>query len=458
MPDEYIIELNDPMPLHRFLSSLNGISQQIQIIFDKNVIFTIRCASSLFMLRLSQSMFTINSQISEPIVCYVPFQYALKISQIHRMSNAKSKLKIHLQKIDGEISIKINKSKKIISEKGCNFNICKNCKWSDFCILSRTGDAGYLFSWDKIPENDGDCLIKFLTQKFDIDWVKAAEIEKIDDGRTIRVYNEKNSLSLRLDDEKIKVNLEIDGVKTDEFIAIMEDGNLNIYDTGLLTAEIQFRFPVYVRALASRLQATNSEWIFFLFEYDVFRFIAYGEKEWFQGIYLKDRKAREKPLDLFYKTGNFKCYAPAGGFYSLDFLSRFLYLAEDRSMCDIWWDNKSRMVSIISIGNNPMYNEKNWKYRYYMVLEPKWDMFEGFEHLSNLPFTIVPGMTIGECGLHPKEELYIEPFRSLLRIALFPKASVGGPGFAHPESGCLVDLEHAYRLEKEKINATRTKK
>jgi len=59
--------------------------------------------------------------------------------------------------------------------------------------------VSYLFSWDEIPGNDSGKLRDFLEQKYNIDWVKMAKIEKIDDGKTIRVSIEKNYLSLSLD-------------------------------------------------------------------------------------------------------------------------------------------------------------------------------------------------------------------------------------------------------------------
>lgn len=86
-----------------------------------------------------------------------------------------------------------------------------------------------LFSWDKIPGDDNGRLIEFHTQKFGIDWVKTAKIEKIDDGRTISVSTEKNYLSLRLNDDKTKVNLRIDDGRIDELNAKMENSKLNIY-------------------------------------------------------------------------------------------------------------------------------------------------------------------------------------------------------------------------------------
>jgi hypothetical protein len=87
----------------------------------------------------------------------------------------------------------------------------------------------YLFSWDGIPGNDNVRLIEFLKQNFSIDWAKTAIIEKIDNGKAIKVNTEKNYLSLKLNDEKTEVNLEIDDGRTDKFVVKIEKSKLNIY-------------------------------------------------------------------------------------------------------------------------------------------------------------------------------------------------------------------------------------
>ena len=87
----------------------------------------------------------------------------------------------------------------------------------------------YLFSWDEIPGNDNLRLRVFLKQEYNVDWVETANIEKIDDGMTIRVYVEKKYLSLSLNNEKTKVNLKIDDDRNYEFIARIMNGILNIY-------------------------------------------------------------------------------------------------------------------------------------------------------------------------------------------------------------------------------------
>jgi hypothetical protein len=93
------------------------------------------------------------------------------------------------------------------------------------------------FSWSGIPEKDRVRLIDFLTLKFDIDWVKTAKIEKIDNGKTVIVSTEKNSLSLKLNDKETEVILKIDDARTDRFIAKLEKDELNIY-TKLILKDI----------------------------------------------------------------------------------------------------------------------------------------------------------------------------------------------------------------------------
>src|SRR5574341_303977 len=53
-----------------------------------------------------------------------------------------------------------------------------------------------LFSWNKIPGwEDNEKLRRFLNRRFDIEWVKTANIEKIDDS-TIRVFDGKRLFNL----------------------------------------------------------------------------------------------------------------------------------------------------------------------------------------------------------------------------------------------------------------------
>ena len=106
-------------------------------------------------------------------------------------------------------------------------------------------NTGYLFNWNhiwfnEIPKiNDNPRLIEFLTKEFGVDWVKIAKIKKIDDKKAICVTDGKNSLELRLNDEKTKVNLTIDDGRTYELIAKRENDKLNIYNTRFKSEKIR---------------------------------------------------------------------------------------------------------------------------------------------------------------------------------------------------------------------------
>lgn len=95
-------------------------------------------------------------------------------------------------------------------------------------------DRKDLFSWDNIPGNDHERFIEFLNRRFGrrlgIDWLRAPKIEKIDSGKTIKVFAERNYLLLRLDEKKNKINVKFDDGRTDEFIAKKENNKLKIYD------------------------------------------------------------------------------------------------------------------------------------------------------------------------------------------------------------------------------------
>jgi uncharacterized protein YjbI with pentapeptide repeats len=85
--------------------------------------------------------------------------------------------------------------------------------------------VGCVFSWDEVPGEYNEILKEFLIKNLEIDWAK---IEKIDDGKTIKVSTGKETFSLKLNDEKTEAVLEIDGIKMDRFAAKMKNGMLNI--------------------------------------------------------------------------------------------------------------------------------------------------------------------------------------------------------------------------------------
>jgi hypothetical protein len=86
----------------------------------------------------------------------------------------------------------------------------------------------YLFSWDNVPGKDDGKLKEFLEHKYGVDWVRTAKIEKVNNSE-IKIFTEKNILSLKLDTKNTKVTLTINNIETDELIVKTENSKLNIY-------------------------------------------------------------------------------------------------------------------------------------------------------------------------------------------------------------------------------------
>lgn len=95
-------------------------------------------------------------------------------------------------------------------------------KYKEWCDV-------YLFNWNEIPGKDSDKLKELLEHKYRLDWVKKAKIKKTSDGGSINVATKQNSISLKLNNEKTKVILEMIDGRTDELTVKIEDGKLNIY-------------------------------------------------------------------------------------------------------------------------------------------------------------------------------------------------------------------------------------
>ncbi|MCX9009880.1 MAG: phage tail protein [Candidatus Methanoperedens sp.] len=182
----------------------------------------------------------------------------------------------------------------------------------------------YLFSWDDIPGNDNRKLIEILIQKFGIDWVKTAKIEKIDDGRAVKVSAGNNYLSLKLGDGKTEVNLKTDDGRTDKFIVKMENGKLSIYDESIK----RLQENEWHKGLPGASSIQGKERRDALFQEDI-----EGQYLWFK-ITLTGSEALSpalKSLTVFFPRMSYLDYLPAvyqEDPVSKEFLERFLSIFE----------------------------------------------------------------------------------------------------------------------------------
>jgi hypothetical protein len=95
--------------------------------------------------------------------------------------------------------------------------------------LELQGAKKYLFSWDNVPGNDSERLLRYLRDNFSIGWAETAEIRKFDDGKTIRIFKDGNSAEIKIDEKEEKATLKISDGRTHDLKVKKENGTLNIY-------------------------------------------------------------------------------------------------------------------------------------------------------------------------------------------------------------------------------------
>lgn len=151
-------------------------------------------------------------------------------AHIYKFSNIFGK---EYEELNNRVSNKLNQVKLTLKFENVDKGLQNNLGFGYQIIRFGTwnlikNEPKYLFSWDEVPGNDNKRLLEFLKQNFNIDWLEIAKVEKFEDGRTIKISAENDSLSLRLNNEKTEVNLKIDDGRTDKFLVKTENGILKI--------------------------------------------------------------------------------------------------------------------------------------------------------------------------------------------------------------------------------------
>ncbi|MDO8726724.1 MAG: TraB/GumN family protein [Candidatus Methanoperedens sp.] len=86
----------------------------------------------------------------------------------------------------------------------------------------------YLFDWNEIPGKDSRRMIEFLKKNQNADWLDHATIEKIDDGKAVRIRTDREQILLHMDEKKGEVVLS-NNKKSIELGVEKENGKLNVY-------------------------------------------------------------------------------------------------------------------------------------------------------------------------------------------------------------------------------------
>jgi len=97
-------------------------------------------------------------------------------------------------------------------------------------LLTLLRKRGYLFCWNKVPGDDNERLIRYLKEDRDIGWVELAEIRKSDDGKTIRLHTNENSVEIMIDETGKKAILKTDDGRTHDLNIKTKNDKLNIFE------------------------------------------------------------------------------------------------------------------------------------------------------------------------------------------------------------------------------------
>lgn len=120
-------------------------------------------------------------------------------------------------------------------------------------FILRSVNGLFLFSWDDIPGSDEGRLKEFLKQKFYIDWINNAKIEKLYNDIIIKVSNKHNFVWLSLNSQKTEANLIIHDSRTDDFIIKRENGKLNLYQKSKIS-------KIFIISLVISLLIFSAAW------------------------------------------------------------------------------------------------------------------------------------------------------------------------------------------------------
>lgn len=145
----------------------------------------------------------------------------VKTTQIEKIDNNTIKISSEIN----FITLKLNDERNEIS---LEFHDGSSVKQID--KFTARNENGTLYIYLPEIDNDNELLLKLLKNKYDFGWSKSAPIEKINNGNTIKVYAEKETILLELNEKKTNVCLKIGQKTLDELVARNEEGKINIYE------------------------------------------------------------------------------------------------------------------------------------------------------------------------------------------------------------------------------------
>jgi tetratricopeptide (TPR) repeat protein len=137
--------------------------------------------------------------------------------------------RLNIYKVELNISEVVNALRQILKEPE-KLNISEVANALGSIDRLEAVKETYLFSWDSVPGNDNEKLVKFLRDDFDIDWAENAEFYKTDDGMSINISEDEKSVKITMDENKETAILIISDDRTHDLKVKRDNSKLNIYD------------------------------------------------------------------------------------------------------------------------------------------------------------------------------------------------------------------------------------
>ncbi len=88
----------------------------------------------------------------------------------------------------------------------------------------------YLFTWDDVPGKNSSKFKEVIKQKFGLDCDRKTTIEKTDNGAAIKVCTSKNTILLRLNNEKNRITVKIDDTDIYNFVTRTNNNKTKVYE------------------------------------------------------------------------------------------------------------------------------------------------------------------------------------------------------------------------------------
>ena len=97
-------------------------------------------------------------------------------------------------------------------------------------------DMCYSFSWGDIPGDDTESkrLLKYLINDHGISWAESAKIRKSEDDKTIHIFKNKNSVKIKINENKEKATLRLRYGITHDLKVEKKNNAIHIIDMKLL--------------------------------------------------------------------------------------------------------------------------------------------------------------------------------------------------------------------------------